>query len=94
MQQVNEKYRRYFNNARNEQAQRKRLGFTLGRPRFALLLGRTGHPEEAEEIHGLKEKSEWGDMSIITYDDILGEAREMERALRNTCAQTDSFLNP
>jgi hypothetical protein len=86
--QIRGKYERYFSNPRNHPAQQNTLGTVLNRPRYALLLGRRPDDENLAKLKNGIQRSEWHDLQIITYDDMLDTAaarsRFMGSILQNT----------
>jgi hypothetical protein len=66
-------YRDWFEDIRNRERMRDRLGMTIYRPRIAVIVGRS--QEFLDEVDRARLTSRETDIEIVTYDDMLAYAR-------------------
>jgi len=79
LDQLMGRYQRYYDDARTQDEQRRIYGQVIERPTYALLVGRRLSPQREEQWHDAKARSEWQDVRLVSYDDLLDFARERVR---------------
>jgi hypothetical protein len=71
MEQLGLHYADYFASPKTADEQRTKLGMVVTHPRKALLIGRNTTDEDKHAISEAQRYSDWNDISIITYDDLI-----------------------
>ena len=91
--QVRGRYARYFENPRNERNQLGALGQVLERPKFAIIVGRNRDPDEMHELRRSQSQSEWSDLQIESYDDLIDRTSTIAELIRIANQKTGDELS-
>jgi hypothetical protein len=70
LEQLGDRYRRYFDDIRNQPIQRKRLGRVIEHPRLMLVIGRDRWTQDWLDLEELQRSSEHDSVSIVSYDEL------------------------
>jgi hypothetical protein len=67
------RYQGWFDESRNRKKIKEEFGIEVYRPRLAVVIGRKAHFED--ELQRQQLRSDWNDIDVVTYDDILEQAK-------------------